>query len=136
MLGNDKSIRSSLAVKEVVGELSGDHLSKVIEEKCEAGHLRIDASSKSQATAHSQLMEYLADIQHNIAGSFAISEDTKPRVINLDFPALPPGDSRSQKLIENGMEEKAGRLYFVKAYIYQMPSSPLFLTYFRQTSIL
>lgn len=36
------------------------------------------------------------------AGSFAIAEDTKPRVIMLDFPALPAGAGRSQKLVENG----------------------------------
>ena len=46
MLGDDKSIRSSLTVKEVMGELSGDRLSKVIQEKCGAGHLMVDASSK------------------------------------------------------------------------------------------
>ncbi|KAF6227418.1 hypothetical protein HO133_008862 [Letharia lupina] len=79
VLGNDKSIRSSLAVKEVMGEISGDHLSKVIQEKCGARHLRVDAST----------------------GSFEISEDAKPRVINLDFPALPFGNARSQRLLEN-----------------------------------
>lgn len=47
MLGDDKSIRSSLTVKEVMGELSADRLSKVIQEKCGAGHLMVDASSKS-----------------------------------------------------------------------------------------
>ena len=47
MLGDDKSIRSSLTVREVMGELNGDILSKVIQEKCGAGHLRVDASSKS-----------------------------------------------------------------------------------------
>lgn len=46
MLGDDKSIRSSLAVSEVMGELSGNDLSKVIQEKCGARHLRVDASSK------------------------------------------------------------------------------------------
>lgn len=58
MLGNDKSIRSSLAVKEVVGELSGDHLSKLIQEKCGAGHLRVDASSTSHAVAETQLRSF------------------------------------------------------------------------------
>ena len=47
MLGDDKSIRSSLMVKEVVGELSADSISKIIQEKCGAGHLRVDASSES-----------------------------------------------------------------------------------------
>lgn len=57
----------------------------------------------------------LANVCHRIAGSFAISEDTKPRVINLDFPALPSGNDRSQKLIENGTEENAIQLYFEAA---------------------
>jgi len=39
-----------------------------------------------------------------IAGSFAIAEDAKPRVINVDFPALPAGAERSQKLLEHGTE--------------------------------
>lgn len=47
MLGDDKSVRSSLTVKDVVGEISADHLSRLIQEKCGAGHLRVDASSKS-----------------------------------------------------------------------------------------
>ena len=51
MLGGDKSIRSSLTVKEVVGVVSGDYLGKLIQEKCDARHLRIDASSKSHTAA-------------------------------------------------------------------------------------
>lgn len=47
MLGDDKSIRSSLMVKEVIGKLGGDYFSRVIQEKCGAGHLRVDASSKT-----------------------------------------------------------------------------------------
>ena len=49
-------------------------------------------------------MRLFTDVWHRIAGSFAISEDTKPRVIDLDFPVLPTGEDRSQKLMENGME--------------------------------
>lgn len=37
------------------------------------------------------------------AGSFNLAEDMKPRVINLDFPALPAGAGRSQRLVENGI---------------------------------
>lgn len=37
-----------------------------------------------------------------IAGSFVINDDVKPRVIDLDFPALPTGDGRASKLFENG----------------------------------
>ena len=55
-----------------------------------------------------------ADTWHLIAGSFTISEDTKPRVINLDFPALPSGNSRSQKLVENGTKLITIRLYSVE----------------------
>jgi len=35
-------------------------------------------------------------------GSFAIADEMRPRVIDLDFPALPAGAGRSQRLIENG----------------------------------
>ena len=109
MLGDDKSIRSSLTVKDVVGELSGDYVSEFIQEKCGAGHLRVDASSESSC-CRVEATEIFADTWHYIAGSFAISDDTKPRVINLDFPALPSGKGRSQQLIENGMEENAVQL--------------------------
>ena len=55
----------------------------------------------------------VADTTHQLAGSFAISEDSKPRVINLDFPPLPAGDGRYQKLLENGAEKIIGRLCYV-----------------------
>ncbi|MCJ1278889.1 hypothetical protein MMC21_006710 [Puttea exsequens] len=79
MLGKDKSVRSSLAVQDVLGKYRADELSRLIQERCDAGHLRIDAST----------------------GSFAIAEDSNPRVINVDFPPLPSGPSRSEKLLEN-----------------------------------
>ncbi|MCJ1454245.1 hypothetical protein MMC28_004597 [Mycoblastus sanguinarius] len=79
MLGNDKSIRSSLSVKDVLGGLDAQEMSRIVQAKCGAGHLRVDAST----------------------GSFAIAENAKPRVINLDFPAPPVGAGRSTKLVEN-----------------------------------
>ena len=104
MLGDDKSIRSSLTVKEVVGKLSADYISKTIQEKCGAGHLRVDASSKT-ICGRGNASRSFADTWNRIAGSFAISEDTKPRVINLDFPPLSPSGDRTQELIENGVEK-------------------------------
>ena len=47
MLGIDKSIRSMLAVKDVLGLVNVDDMSKSIQDRCGAAHLRIDASSKS-----------------------------------------------------------------------------------------
>ncbi|KAK3167829.1 hypothetical protein OEA41_004275 [Lepraria neglecta] len=79
MLGDDKSIRSSMAVKDVLGCVNVDDMSRAIEDRCGAGHLRVDAST----------------------GAFAIAEDARPRVINVDFPALPAGAGRPQKLVEN-----------------------------------
>ena len=69
----------------------------------------------------------VADLSHQLAGSFAISEDSKPRVIDLDFPPLPSGDGRYQKLIENGMEKIIGRLCCLEANVYQTPFLPLSL---------
>lgn len=77
-----------------------------------------------------------ADIWHDKAGSFEISEDAKPRVINLDFPALPFGNGRSQRLVENGVEKITVRLCNVEANVNQTPSSPLSLTYSHQISSL
>ena len=49
MLGNDKSIRSSLTVKEVLGWLDVDNISEAVQDGCGAAHLRVDASSKGRA---------------------------------------------------------------------------------------
>ena len=46
---------------------------------------------------------YPADEGFPIAGSFEIADDMRPRVIHLDFPALPTDKSkRGLKLAENG----------------------------------
>lgn len=37
------------------------------------------------------------------AGSFSFVDDTKPRVVNLDFPTLPTSSDRAAKLAENGL---------------------------------
>ena len=64
----------------------------------------------------------IADIWHHIAGSYAISDDTKPRVISLDFPPLPSDYGRPHQLIQNGIEENAVELCCVDAYVYQTRS--------------
>ena len=47
MLGDDKSIRSSMAVKDVLGYVNVDDMSRAVQDRCGAGHLQVDASSKS-----------------------------------------------------------------------------------------
>ena len=47
MLGDDKGIRSSMAVKDVLGYVNVDDMSRAVQDRCGAGHLRVDASSKS-----------------------------------------------------------------------------------------
>lgn len=47
MVGDDKSIRSSLAVKDVLGWIDVDDISGAVQNRCGAAHLRVDASSKS-----------------------------------------------------------------------------------------
>ncbi|KAL2046177.1 hypothetical protein N7G274_001624 [Stereocaulon virgatum] len=79
MLGDDKTVRSSLAIKDVLGYVNVEDMSRAVQDRCGAGHLRVDAST----------------------GAFVIAEDARPRVINVDFPALPAGVGRSKKLIEN-----------------------------------
>ncbi|KAK0516786.1 hypothetical protein JMJ35_001389 [Cladonia borealis] len=79
LLGDDKSIRSSLVVKDVLGWLDVDDLSGAVQNGCGAAHLRVDAST----------------------GQFTILDDSRPQVITVDFPAPPAGVGRSQKLVEN-----------------------------------
>ena len=50
VLGDTKNIRSSLAVKEVLGQLDIEEMSQVVQSRCGAGHLRVDASSKRSYT--------------------------------------------------------------------------------------
>ncbi|KAI4160805.1 MAG: hypothetical protein LQ342_005420 [Letrouitia transgressa] len=64
---------------EVLGEVSTDTLIKSVEQHCGAGLLRVDAST----------------------GSFQIPDDTKPRVINVEFPPLPVGSQRASKLLDH-----------------------------------
>ncbi|MCJ1262037.1 hypothetical protein MMC22_001906 [Lobaria immixta] len=77
--GNNKNIRSSMTVPNVVGALDADSLSKEVQEKCGAEVLLVDASS----------------------GSFKIGETVKPLIINVDFPALPAENDRASKLVEH-----------------------------------
>lgn len=44
--GENKSVRSSLTVAEVLGNLDAASMSKVVQEKCGARVLRVDGSSK------------------------------------------------------------------------------------------
>lgn len=46
VIGNDERIRSSLSAREVLGRVDGEDLSRILREECEAGLLRVDASSK------------------------------------------------------------------------------------------
>jgi len=101
MLGDDKDIRSSLTVNHVLGQVDTDGLSKTLQDRCGAAPLRVDASSKDRSTRRLE-RSWKLTIYCLAAGSFPISEDMKPRVINLDFPALPAGAEKSQRLVENG----------------------------------
>ena len=47
MLGDDKTVRSSLAIKDVLGYVNADDMSRAVQDRCGASHLRVDASSKS-----------------------------------------------------------------------------------------
>ncbi|MCJ1393728.1 hypothetical protein MMC18_006604 [Xylographa bjoerkii] len=71
--GEDKHVRSSFTVSEVLGEIDTTALAKTLEQQCGAGTLSIDAST----------------------GLFDIVDDMKPRIIKVDFPALPIGTDRS-----------------------------------------
>ncbi|MCJ1474609.1 hypothetical protein MMC13_003269 [Lambiella insularis] len=70
--GEDKHVRSSFTVSEVLGEFDTTALVSTLEQQCGAGKLNVDAST----------------------GLFDIVNDLKPRIIMVDFPLLPVGAER------------------------------------------
>ena len=46
--GDDKAVRSSLAIPDVRGTFNAEKINEMLETKCDAEHVRLDASSKSQ----------------------------------------------------------------------------------------
>ncbi|CAL8579779.1 hypothetical protein XPA_005510 [Xanthoria parietina] len=78
--GEDDRIRSTMSVTDVLGQVNTEEIVGIVGDKCGAASLRIDAST----------------------GSFTIGDDPKPRIINVDFPALPSASKeRASKLKEN-----------------------------------
>ncbi|KAL8811297.1 MAG: hypothetical protein Q9200_001908 [Gallowayella weberi] len=73
VLGEDESVRSTMSVTDVLGDVDTGKIIGILEEKCGAVVLKVDASTS----------------------------DPHPRVINLEFPALPSGKPRASKLQEN-----------------------------------
>lgn len=106
--GENKNIRSSMTVSDVLGALDVESLSRQLQKKCGAEVVRIDASSKRSS------LPILKELRRGFDGSpltvclrflarsFAVPEGTKTRVINLDFLAPSPGRDRVSKLEENG----------------------------------
>ncbi|KAL8718513.1 MAG: hypothetical protein Q9225_004362 [Loekoesia sp. 1 TL-2023] len=82
--GEDDRIRSSISIPDVLGNVDTDSIIKSIEANCGAALMKVDAST----------------------GSFAIADDPKPRVINLEFPSLPTGNKRASQLQENGIHSR------------------------------
>ncbi|KAI4089301.1 MAG: hypothetical protein LQ344_005519 [Seirophora lacunosa] len=78
--GEDKAIRSAVSVTDVLLDVDTGAIVRSLEQGCGAALLKVDAST----------------------GSFTIADDPHPRVINLDFPALPAGhQERVDKLLEH-----------------------------------
>ncbi|KAL8832461.1 MAG: hypothetical protein Q9170_004872 [Blastenia crenularia] len=77
--GEDKRIRSSMSITDILGEVDTDALMRLVGEQCGAAVMKVDAST----------------------GSFTIADDPKPRVIKVDFPAPPTGSKTASKLHEN-----------------------------------
>ncbi|KAL8996682.1 MAG: hypothetical protein Q9169_003854 [Polycauliona sp. 2 TL-2023] len=79
--GEDGRIRSTMSVADIFGDINAEEIVRMVEETCGAASLKVDAST----------------------GSFTIGDDPTPRIINVDFPALPSAgkEQRASKLKEN-----------------------------------
>lgn len=114
--GEDEKVRSSFTVADVSGEIDLSELVRLVEKKCGAGLMSVDASSKlysweiygrfgkrTDRVEGNRFRKLNADLLLLLAGSFAMIDDMRPRVIQLDFPTLPTSSDRATALAENGI---------------------------------
>ncbi|GAD94065.1 conserved hypothetical protein [Paecilomyces variotii No. 5] len=83
--GKDSAIKSSFSVSEVSGELDAQYVQDLLEKKCGAQTTHVDASSEFSASDSDQ--QYM--LIRRLAGSYPSTFEKGPRVISVDFPALP-----------------------------------------------
>ena len=137
--GEDKDIRTSYTVSDVLGELDIGALVRTLEKKCGAGTLTVDASSKfswtrvawrrAGLTLHcTKHVRELANMLIVSAGLFDIVDDMRPRIIRMDFPSLPGGDARSAASRTNGIYRRIKMLTPVwqLLQIFSFPTSSTF----------
>ena len=98
--GSEKQIRSRIIIDAVRGDINVHSMSRTLQEKCGATDVRIDASSERNTAQLNIGCILISDV--HLAGSFAIDDEKRPRVISLDFPPLPSDGSRNSKLLEHG----------------------------------
>ncbi|KAL4865973.1 hypothetical protein BDV12DRAFT_140660 [Aspergillus spectabilis] len=79
MMGQDKTIQSTVIVNEVAGILEVKHFQRILEKECGAQTTVIDASS----------------------GSYSTNFGKEPRVIAIEFPSLSLGLERAQQLSDH-----------------------------------
>lgn len=98
--GKDKEIKSSFSVNEVSGELDAKYIQDLLEKKCGAQTTHIDASSELPCSTSYVPVRYTDGYT---AGSYPSSFEKGPRVISVDFPALPlAATERKHQLQHNG----------------------------------
>ncbi|KAI9717522.1 MAG: hypothetical protein M1812_004663 [Candelaria pacifica] len=74
------AVKTSYSIRDVLGEFDADEVQNMLEKRCRARTMSVDAST----------------------GSFAVIDDMKPRVIRVEFPDLPvSSNERASKLAEN-----------------------------------
>lgn len=114
----DDEARASFSVSDVLGELDVNIIESFLHKTCKAEIMNVDASSEwgsegipillgypnaVRCRSYSKRTDRLIGVRH-LAGSFEAVEDMKPRVVRVEFPALPLVRSqRARKLRENGM---------------------------------
>ncbi|KAL8928233.1 MAG: hypothetical protein Q9208_001943 [Pyrenodesmia sp. 3 TL-2023] len=123
--GKDDRIRSSVSVTDVLGTMDTDAIVQTLESKCGAALMKVDASSSSSISSGHIRESALANPSHP-AGSFHIAEDPNPRVIKLDFPALP---ADSEALSSNRLSKLQENDIFLQSLLNLLPTSKYTVIY-------
>ncbi|KAI9785243.1 MAG: hypothetical protein M1816_000491 [Peltula sp. TS41687] len=98
----DGDVKSSFSVADVLGELDIEEVEDFLHTKCNAEVMNVDAASQFWDFFLATLFTYVEEmgrvyVRYNIAGSFRTITDMKPRVVRVDFPALPRTDDSSKR---------------------------------------
>jgi hypothetical protein len=104
VLKKDKAVQSSFIVSEVVGEVDITYIQSLLESKCGAETITVDALCMFVPGVQIgiRLVGLFSYKLFKIAGSLPSSYHKRPQAIRVNFPEPPLNARRVQQIVDNG----------------------------------